>query len=59
MKTTDFLFQRNMPRWVIFFIDMGICLFAMVLAYLVRFNFSIPPIESVDRPRVLAKPKDF
>lgn len=45
MKTTDFLFQRNMPRWVIFFIDMGICLFSIALAYLVRFNFSIPAVE--------------
>ncbi len=45
MKTLDFLFQRNMPRWVIFFIDMGICLFSLVLAYLVRFNFSIPQTE--------------
>lgn len=45
MKTIDFLFQRNMPRWVIFFIDIGICLFSLVLAYLVRFNFSIPRIE--------------
>lgn len=34
-----------MPRWVIFFIDIGICLFSLVLAYLVRFNFSIPRIE--------------
>lgn len=39
------LFQRSMPRWVIFFIDLGICLFSLVLAYLVRFNFSIPRVE--------------
>lgn len=39
------LFQRNTPRWIIFFIDMSICLFSLILAYLVRFNFSIPPIE--------------
>lgn len=45
MRTIDFLFQRNMPRWVIFFIDMGICLFSLILAYLVRFNFSIPKVE--------------
>jgi FlaA1/EpsC-like NDP-sugar epimerase len=45
MKTLNILFIRNMPRWVIFFIDMGICLFSLVLAYLVRFNFSIPQIE--------------
>lgn len=34
-----------MPRWVIFFIDLGICLFSLILAYLVRFNFAIPPVE--------------
>ena len=45
MKTFNLLFQRNMPRWIIFFIDMGICLFSLILAYLVRFNFSIPRVE--------------
>ncbi|CAN5328766.1 nucleoside-diphosphate sugar epimerase/dehydratase [soil metagenome] len=45
MKAIDLLFQRNMPRWIIFFIDMGICLFSLILAYLVRFNFSIPKVE--------------
>jgi len=52
MKTLDFLFQRNMPRWVIFFIDLSICLFSLVLAYLVRFNFSIPPNEIAAFPLV-------
>ncbi len=54
MKTLDFLFQRNMPRWVIFFIDITICLFSLILAYLVRFNFSIPPIAIVDFPFVFS-----
>ncbi len=45
MKAIDLLFQRSMPRWIIFFIDMGICLFSLILAYLVRFNFSIPKVE--------------
>jgi FlaA1/EpsC-like NDP-sugar epimerase len=45
MKMLDFLFQRSMPRWIIFFIDMAICLFSLILAYLVRFNFSIPKVE--------------
>lgn len=45
MKLIDLLFQRNMPRWIIFFIDMGICLFSLILAYLVRFNFAIPKVE--------------
>lgn len=39
------LFERNTPRWIIFSIDLGICLFSLVLAYLLRFNFSIPPVE--------------
>ncbi|MES2140421.1 MAG: nucleoside-diphosphate sugar epimerase/dehydratase [Bacteroidota bacterium] len=54
MKTLDILFLRNMPRWVIFFIDMGICLFSLVLAYLVRFNFSIPQLAIDDFPLVFA-----
>ena len=45
MKLIDLLFQRNMPRWIIFFIDLGICLFSLILAYLVRFNFAIPKVE--------------
>lgn len=45
MKLIDLLFQRNMPRWIIFFIDIGICLFSLILAYLVRFNFAIPRVE--------------
>lgn len=54
MRTLDFLFQRNMPRWVIFFIDMGICLFSLILAYLVRFNFSIPQLAIDDFPFVFS-----
>lgn len=33
------------PRWMIFLLDMGIVLFGIVLAYLLRFNFSIPEKE--------------
>lgn len=54
MRTVDFLFRRNMPRWVIFFIDLGICLFSLLLAYLVRFNFSIPPVEIAAFPFVFS-----
>ncbi|MDQ3047948.1 MAG: polysaccharide biosynthesis protein [Bacteroidota bacterium] len=54
MKTLDFIFQRNMPRWIIFFIDLGICLFSLILAYLVRFNFSIPKVEIDAFPLVFA-----
>ena len=54
MKTLNILFLRNMPRWVIFFIDMGICLLSIVLAYLVRFNFSIPQLAIADFPLVFS-----
>lgn len=54
MKAIEILFQRNMPRWIIFFIDFGICLFSLMLAYLVRFNFSIPQIEIDAFPIVFA-----
>jgi FlaA1/EpsC-like NDP-sugar epimerase len=48
------LFQRNTPRWIIFFIDMSICLFSLLLAYLARFNFSIPLIEIKAFPLVFS-----
>ena len=36
-----FLFHRINPRWVILLIDMSICTFSIILAFLLRFNFSI------------------
>lgn len=33
------------PRWIIFTIDIAICTAALLAAYLVRFNFSIPRVE--------------
>tara|TARA_R110001592_G_scaffold215820_2_gene469229 strand:+ start:1021 stop:2901 length:1881 start_codon:yes stop_codon:yes gene_type:complete len=45
MKLIHHLFQNNIPRWIIFIIDVIICFFSIVLAYLVRFNFDIPDIE--------------
>ncbi len=53
MKTLGFLFKRNMPRWIIFFIDLGICIFSLILAYLLRFNFSIPQLEVNAFPLIL------
>ena len=32
--------EKNTPRWVIFLIDIGICLFSLTLAYLIRFDFA-------------------
>ena len=36
---------KNTPRWIIFFIDVFICLGSIVLAYLLRFNFQIPSAD--------------
>ncbi|MCK4466125.1 MAG: hypothetical protein KAU83_10485, partial [Bacteroidales bacterium] len=36
-------FQKSpTPRWIVFFLDLLICLFSISLAYLLRFNFEIP-----------------
>lgn len=40
------LFRKNTPRWLIFTIDIFICLVSIVLAYLLRFNFAIDEIKS-------------
>ncbi|MBN4051285.1 polysaccharide biosynthesis protein [bacterium AH-315-M05] len=45
--------DKHTPRWIIFFIDIFICLFSVVLAYLLRFNFSIPEIELITLPYVI------
>lgn len=39
------IFEKNTPRWIIFTIDICICLFSILLAYLLRFNFAIPESE--------------
>jgi len=37
------IFERsNSPRWLVFILDLGISLFSFLLAYFLRFNFSIP-----------------
>jgi len=36
---------KSTPRWIIFFIDLLIVLLSTIIAYLVRFNFNIPPVE--------------
>jgi FlaA1/EpsC-like NDP-sugar epimerase len=37
--------NRNAPRWIVFIIDLSICFFSLVTAYLLRFNFAIPEEE--------------
>ncbi|MCB9335187.1 MAG: polysaccharide biosynthesis protein [Flavobacteriales bacterium] len=42
MNITRVLFQDNIPRWIIFFIDLTICFVSIIIAFLVRFNFTMP-----------------
>lgn len=37
---------RILPRWIIILIDIGLALFAAVLAYLLRFNFDITAVNN-------------
>ncbi len=46
--------SSNTPRWVIFTIDIFICAFALLLAYLLRFNFAIPASEYATFPLVFS-----
>lgn len=49
-----FFLRKNTPTWLIFIIDATICLFSIILAFLLRFNFSIPPLAMADLPIVIA-----
>lgn len=40
------LFDRSIPRLLILLIDIAICFGSLFLAYLIRFNFEIPQVES-------------
>lgn len=39
--------RRHLPRWFILVIDLILCFFSLLLAYLLRFNFGIPVVEKV------------
>lgn len=39
------LLDKNTPRWIVFLLDLTICSFSLVLAFLLRFNFTFPPEE--------------
>lgn len=39
------LTRHNMPRWLIFLIDIAFVIFAVFLAYMLRFNFHVPESE--------------
>ena len=38
------MLKSHAPRWIILILDLGICLFSIVLAYTLRFNFSFEEI---------------
>jgi FlaA1/EpsC-like NDP-sugar epimerase len=46
--------KQNSPRWLIFLIDISIVIFSVLLAYLLRFNFSVPDVEYKPLPKILA-----
>ena len=50
---SDFIFRDNVPRWVVFVIDMLFCGFSLMLAYYLRFNFSAIPQHEIDRFPIL------
>ncbi len=39
------IFRKNIPRWLIFCIDSLMVIYSVILAYLLRFDFHIPPSE--------------
>ncbi|NSW45721.1 MAG: polysaccharide biosynthesis protein [Bacteroidales bacterium] len=45
MKNNLILLRKTTPRWIIFSVDVLICFIALHIAYLIRFNFSIPQNE--------------
>jgi len=47
------LTRENTPRWLIFVIDLTIAVTSILLAYLLRFNFSIPESELEPLPQIL------
>ena len=49
-----FLSKLNIPRWLILLIDIAICAFSILLAYMLRFNFNLPAKDAHALPMVLA-----
>lgn len=41
------------PRWIIFLLDLGICLFSLFVAYFLRYNFEFASIQPVEFSRNL------
>jgi FlaA1/EpsC-like NDP-sugar epimerase len=45
--------RENTPRWLIFLIDLVIAVSAVILAFMLRFNFAIPASELKPMPQIL------
>lgn len=41
-------FPHSTPRWMIFLMDLLICMFSLILAYLLRFNFAAIPQSELE-----------
>ncbi len=55
LQKNEMIFTKlNIPRWLILLIDICICAFSVVLAYMLRFNFKVPEPDAHDLPYVLA-----
>lgn len=52
-RKMNFYAHKNAPRWIVFLLDMGAVTAALVVAYLLRFNFSVPEVEVTNFPIVL------
>lgn len=52
-RKMNFYLHKNAPRWIVFLLDMGAIAASLVVAYLLRFNFSVPEYEVKDFPIVL------
>ncbi len=48
-----FISKQNTPSWLVFIIDLIICFISIVLAYMLRFNFNIPPADFKSLPKVV------
>lgn len=48
-----FLSNQNMPRWLVFLVDLFFVFCSVILAYLVRFNFNIPGHEMLLLPKAM------
>ena len=41
-KTLSYFNRHSVPRWMVFIADTSVVFIAFIIAYLLRFNFSLP-----------------